>query len=106
MTSHSEGSPNALLEAMVTGVPVVATSVGGIPEIATSEEDALLVPKGDYQAIASAAVRILRNSELKNRLVQTANKVLLRHSPEAYFDSMMSVFKRAASDRQHTEALL
>lgn len=98
LTSHSEGSPNVLLEAMISRVPVVATSVGGVPEIAKNEEDALLVPKGDRHAIASAAVRILRDSELKTRLVQSAANVSSRHSPEAYFQSMLSVFDRAASD--------
>ena len=45
MSSHSEGSPNALLEAMAAGLPIVATRVGGIPEIATHEESALLVER-------------------------------------------------------------
>ena len=42
LPSHSEGSPDALLEAMSAGVPIVATTVGGVPEIATDGEDALL----------------------------------------------------------------
>jgi len=97
LTSHSEGSPNVLLEAMVAGVPVVATDVGGIPEIATNEDNALLVPPQDHRAIATAAVRILRDPELKKRLVQSSAKVSLRHSPEAYFQSMLTAFRRVVS---------
>ena len=44
LPSHSEGSPNVLLEAMAAGLPIAATAVGGIPEIATHQETALLVP--------------------------------------------------------------
>ena len=43
LSSLSEGSPNALLEAMAAGVPVVATAVGGVPEIVTHRESALLI---------------------------------------------------------------
>ena len=50
LSSLSEGSPNALLEAMATNVPIVATSVGGVPEIVTHEESALLIPPGILQA--------------------------------------------------------
>ncbi len=52
--SLSEGSPNVLLEAMAFGVPVVATTVGGIPEIVTNRESALLVPPRNPGAMAEA----------------------------------------------------
>jgi glycosyltransferase involved in cell wall biosynthesis len=59
LASRTEGSPNALLEAMAAGVPAVATTVGGIPEIATDGETALLVPPGDTEKLTVALLRIL-----------------------------------------------
>ncbi|MGZ8847909.1 MAG: glycosyltransferase, partial [Pyrinomonadaceae bacterium] len=47
LPSHSEGSPYALLEAMAAKVPVVATAVGGVPEMVEDEESALLIPGRD-----------------------------------------------------------
>ena len=83
LSSRSEGSPNALLEAMSAGVPVVATSVGGIPEIVNDEESALLVAPGDREAMTAAIGRLLGEKELAARLVIEARALVeSRHSPE------------------------
>lgn len=94
LPSHNEGSPNVLLEAIDAGVPVVATKVGGIPEI-VSEREALLVPKGDTDALAEATARILVDGPLRERLVAAAREAISCKTPEAYFRSMTSVFERA-----------
>jgi glycosyltransferase involved in cell wall biosynthesis len=84
ISSSSEGSPNALLEAMAAGVPVVATSVGGIPEIATNGETALLVRPHDPDAMASAIILVLSNAQLSQALVRNAReRVDRQHSPHA-----------------------
>lgn len=53
LSSHTEGTPIALLEAMVAGVPVVATAVGGVPDL-VSPETGVLVPPADPRALAAA----------------------------------------------------
>ena len=58
LPSYSEGVPNVILEAMSTGKPVVATSVGGIPEVVT-DDTGLLVRPGDIEALAEAMRRVL-----------------------------------------------
>ena len=55
ISSHSEGSPNVLLEAMDAGVPIVATLVGGVPEILTNEQEALLVKSRDVALVERRA---------------------------------------------------
>jgi len=60
LASHSEGTPNVVLEALACGRRVVATSVGGVPDLITDEALGLLVPPHDPTALASAITRALR----------------------------------------------
>lgn len=68
LPSRSEGQPNALIEAMAMGLPIVATRVGGVPELAADGEEALLVPPESPPALASACTSVLASPELGRRL--------------------------------------
>lgn len=69
LTSDTEGTPHVLLEAMGSAIPIVATAVGGIPEFVTTEDQGLLVPAGDRDALVTAAQRIHDDPALRERLV-------------------------------------
>ncbi len=96
LPSHSEGSPNVLLEAMDAGVPVVATAAGGIPEIVTAGESALLVEARDSQALAAAMARLLSDEDLRIRLTIAAREQLKMHTPEIYFQELRAFFEEVA----------
>lgn len=74
LASVSEGLPMALLEAMASGLAIVATDVGGVPEVLESERDALLVPAGDPRALAQALVRLAADPGLRARLGASARE--------------------------------
>lgn len=95
LPSHSEGSPNVLLEALAAGLPVVATTAGGIPEMVQNGHDALLVPVRDVTALASAVGRLLQDDTLRSRLSEASAAILSRNSPETYYRGLRSVFERA-----------
>ena len=93
LPSHSEGSPNVILEAMAEAVPIAATAVGGVPETLENEESALLVPAAAPEALAQAMARLLTDDELASRLVRNASAtVAARFSPDAYRRSLMAVY--------------
>lgn len=74
MSSRWEGSPLALREAMEAGVPIVATNVGGIPDMVEDGVSALLVPGEDSRKLASAISRIASDSDLRTRLADGSAK--------------------------------
>jgi glycosyltransferase involved in cell wall biosynthesis len=66
--STVDNMPNSLLEAFASGIPVVTTDVGGIPDIATHGVHALLVPAGSPERMAGEALRVLGDPALGSRL--------------------------------------
>ena len=63
LTSHNEGTPVSLIEGMAAGVPVVATAVGGVPDIVADGVSGYLVPPGDAATLAQRIVTLLRDRE-------------------------------------------
>ncbi len=70
LPSHTEGMGIVLLEALASKVPVVATSVGGIPEIITSGKHGLLVPPKNPQALAEGVIELLEDINKKDSFVK------------------------------------
>lgn len=74
MSSHHEGIPMVLLEAMALQKPVVSTDVGGVGEIVADGQSGLLVPAGDESALAETCLRLLKDPAERNRLGNEAKK--------------------------------
>jgi glycosyltransferase involved in cell wall biosynthesis len=100
LPSHSEGSPNVVLEAMAAGIPVVATRVGGVPEIMEHERTGLIVPSRDPAAMADGIERLLRDPLLRTRLGTAGRERVSRDfTPEAYRRSLVGFYEEVVASR-------
>ena len=81
LCSDYEGMPVTLIEAMVAGVPVVSTSVGGVPEVVKEGQTGFMAPQGDVAGLAEAVVRLLDDDDLRRRVGSRARDDALRRFP-------------------------
>lgn len=79
LPSNYEGSPLTILEYMAGAAPIVASAVGGVPELIEDSVHGLLVPPGDAGALAAAMQRLLEDRELADRLGRAARERQLAH---------------------------
>ena len=81
-------------EAMESGLPVIATSVGGIVDIITNEVNGLLVPQKDPVAIARAIERIILDKELEKKIVENSKVTVTEFSPKNIAQKYFDIFRR------------
>jgi glycosyltransferase involved in cell wall biosynthesis len=101
LPSFAEGVPISVLEAMSAGLPVVSTTVGGIPDVITTGVEGILVPPGDITALTSAICSLLESAELRHRLAQNAHARFKREfsleSVMGRLESMYGAYKIPSS---------
>jgi glycosyltransferase involved in cell wall biosynthesis len=101
LPSYAEGLPMSLLEAMAAGCPVVATRVGGIPDLVTDGVDGLLIPPGDPHALAAALQRILRDPVFAQQLGNAARQTIAnRYTAERSLERLEQLYAGLGVRRQ------
>jgi glycosyltransferase involved in cell wall biosynthesis len=76
LCSDTEGMPNVVLEAFAYGRPVVATRVGGVPEVVSNSENGLIVPPGERGPLIAAVRSLMHNADLAARLGRQGRKTI------------------------------
>ena len=98
MSSDWEGMPLFVLECMATGTPVVATNVGGLPEIVEDDRTGLLVPPRDPAALAAGIGALLADPERGRLLAATAAERLHDFTIDTVAHRFADLYERLASD--------
>jgi len=78
LATNWEGLPRSIIEAMMVGLPVVATEVGGVPELVENEVTGFLIPPRDPDALAEVLQRLIADSELRRRMGQAGREKALK----------------------------
>jgi glycosyltransferase involved in cell wall biosynthesis len=100
LTSRSEGVPQAVTQALGLGLPVVATAVGGVPELVTHEQTGQLVPPEDVPAVAAALARVVQDIEWAKQLgAKGREHVRSRFSLDAMLDSTEGLYRTLLNGR-------
>ena len=95
LTSQNEGMPVSLMEAAASGVPVVATAVGGVPELVRDGVTGLLVPPADPDGLAAALRRLLTDTELRRRMGRAAReRAEARFTVARQADALLALWSR------------
>lgn len=93
LPSLSEGMPNVALESMYFGKPVVATRVGGVPEVIVDNGTGLIVPSGDAASLANAMVVLLSNTQLSSTYGQAGKeRVAADFNPNTRAERIVNVY--------------
>jgi glycosyltransferase involved in cell wall biosynthesis len=91
-----ENFPHTVVEALAVGCPVIATSVGGVPEVVREGENGLLVPPNDAAALGGAIRRFFEDDELRGRLAGAAAASVAGFTEQAVFSRIEEELARVA----------
>ena len=97
--SEIDNQPLSILEAFASGLPVVTTDAGGIPDMVTNGETGFVVTRGDYQAMADCAMRLLENQELACKVAQQARAECRKYSWEEVRQQWLDLYRGLARIR-------
>jgi len=99
LPSLSEGLPNTVLEAMSFGVPVLATAVGGVPEI-IQNGNGMMVPPNDPEALAEGMIELLRDDALRQAMgLKGKSSLYPRFAPDYRVRQIVNLYEELLSGR-------
>jgi glycosyltransferase involved in cell wall biosynthesis len=95
LPSANEGTPVTAIESLASGCPVVATRVGGVPDVVEDGVDGILVNVGDLDALAGALSRLAADPELRRQMGEAGRqRVLPRYAVERLIDDVDGLYRR------------
>lgn len=90
LPSHSEGLPMVILEALASGIPVIATNVGGVPEVINNETRGELIPVMDPSALSKVMLKFCDRQESREKIIQDVNEIDIKYQAE----KVINIYKK------------
>jgi glycosyltransferase involved in cell wall biosynthesis len=107
MPSFTEGMPNAALEGMFMGLPLIATRVGGIPEVVVDDETGLLIPPGHENSLADAMLSLAASKERREAMGRAGvERIRNSFSPQIRASRILGIYNELLTDKNRREAPL
>jgi glycosyltransferase involved in cell wall biosynthesis len=105
LPSFAEGTPNSIVEAMSHGIPVIASEVGGIPDMIGDDEGIRVAP-GDSGALAEAMLRLAKDPELRKKMGRAAQERYQKlFSPKVVLPLMLDTYQRILRNGRAANAI-
>ena len=102
LPSLTEGTPMALLEAMAAGAPIIATGVGGVPDVITNGVNGLLVPCANVEALRNGMSHIIAHPELREKYSRAARRTVeSRYSVQPWCQKILQIYKDLCLPNDH-----
>ena len=97
--SHIENSPNSICEAMLLGLPIIASNAGGTSSLLKDKESGILLQDGDSFSFAGAIIEVSENRELANSMGLRAYEIShKRHDPKGIVSELYKKYREIISD--------
>ena len=95
--SNIDNMPGSIIESYAAGLPVVTTDAGGIPYILTDQETGILVPRGDHEALAAGAIRLLRDGKFAAGIIGRAHAECRKYARGAVRGEWVGLYRELAA---------
>lgn len=90
----------AVMEAMATGLPVIAVNAGALPHLARENENGLLFPPGDISTLKKKIIEMISNKEKRGMMGQKSLEIIKEHSIEATIEKYLEIYKQAIKQKE------
>lgn len=93
--SHIENSPNSVCEAMILGLPVIASNTGGTASLLENNHEGILVQDGDSYVLSGAILKLVKNPSFAVALAKAARqRAILRHNPSSVVNELLTAYNK------------
>ena len=100
-TSYIDNSPNSLCEAMMLGLPIISTNVGGIPSFISNHKNGILISPGDYYELAGSVYELYNNYEYAIELGRQARRdAKINHDKDNIINTLLNIYNKILNDQK------